>query len=94
MTIQQIGMHVFLEGQEEERDRYLESNPLAGRGWFPPRDGVLAMGLFERIDDYSAAAFVYCKSVQSVPRVDAVAATADLARRPYERPDPLEGLLG
>jgi hypothetical protein len=94
VTIQQIGMHLFLEGEEEERDSYLQSNPLAGHGWFPPRAGVLGMGLFERVDDYSAAAFVYCKQVQPVATVDVVDATADLARHPYERPDSLEGIPG
>jgi hypothetical protein len=95
VTIQQIGMHLFLDGQESERDAYLATNPLAGNGWFEPKPpGVCGMGLFERVDDYSAAAFVYCRDVQAVPRVDVEVARADLARRDYEVADPFEGMLG
>ena len=88
-------MHLFLAGQEAARDAYVANNPLAGRGWFEPTPpGICGMGLFERVDDYSAAAFVYCANAQSVPRVDVAAATADLERRPYEPVDPIEGTLG
>lgn len=95
VTIQQIGMQLFLSGQESERDAYVATNPLAGNGWFEPAPpGVAGMGLFERVDDYSAAAFVYCADIQPVPRVDPAAAAADLERRDYEHADPFEGLLG
>ena len=94
VTIQQIGMTLFLAGQDEQMAQYLETNPPAGRGWQPdPRPGVIGMGICERVDDYSAAAFVYCHDVQPVPRVDLAAATADLTRRGYEQPDPMEVLF-
>jgi hypothetical protein len=52
------------------------------------------MALFERVDDYCATAFVYCAAAQPVPRVDAGAATADLARREHEQPDQFESMFG
>ena len=40
VTIQQIGMHLFLEGQEEEREQRTSSRTRWPAGdWFPPRDG-------------------------------------------------------
>jgi hypothetical protein len=45
---------------------------------------MAVMGIAERIDDYSAAAFVYCQTPQAVPRVVAALATANIDRRPYE----------
>jgi hypothetical protein len=82
VTIQQIGMHQFAAEDTDARDGYVATNPLAGNGWFelPGR----ALGLFERRDDYSAAAFVYCRDAQPVPRVDVAHAVADLERLPYE----------
>ncbi|HEX5097586.1 MAG TPA: glycoside hydrolase family 172 protein [Acidimicrobiia bacterium] len=95
VTIQQIGMTVFLAGQEEQMEQYLATNPPAGRGWQrDPRPGVIGMGICERVDDYSAAAFVYCHDVQAVPRVDVPTAIADLARRDYEPLDPMEAFFG
>jgi hypothetical protein len=38
----------------------------------------------ERVDDYSAAAFLYCREPQAVPRLDVTAAVADIALREYE----------
>lgn len=94
VTIQQIGMTLFLEGQEAAMDQYLETNPPAGRGWASkPRRGVAGMGICERVDDYSAAAFVYCRDAQPVGRVDVAVATADLGRKEYERPTAFETLL-
>jgi hypothetical protein len=94
VTIQQIGMHLFFDGQDEAMDAYLASNPPAGAGWSDrPRPGVLGMGICERVDDYSAAAFVYCLDVQAVPRVDVPAATADLGRREHEVVSPFEALM-
>lgn len=95
VTIQQIGMHLFLDGQEAERDAYAATNPVAGNGWFDPTPpGICGMALFERVDDYSAAAFVYCHSVQAVTPVDIAAAGADLGRRAYEIADPFEDMFG
>lgn len=95
VTIQQIGMTLFLDGQEAEMERYLATNPPAGRGWARnPRPGVAGMGICERVDDYCATAFVYCRDPQPVVPVDVVVATADIARRPYEPVSPFEALLG
>ncbi|MBA4180809.1 MAG: hypothetical protein C0506_09495 [Anaerolinea sp.] len=94
VTIQQIGFVTFMQGQEAEFEAYNRTNPVAGRGWRPPSPGVLASGIAERVDDYSAAAFVYCRNPQPVPRVDVAAATADIVRREYERPSPFERMLG
>ncbi len=91
VTIQQIGFAVFLEGQQEEFERYARSNPAAGQGWQRnPRPGVIAQGIAERVDDYCATAYVYCLEPQPVPRLDVTAALADIARRPYETPHPFE----
>jgi hypothetical protein len=94
VTIQQIGMHVFLAGEEAAMAEYLASNPPAGAGWTAdPRPGVIGMGICERVDDYSAAAFVYCREPQAVPPVVVDDATADLGRRPYETVSTLERML-
>lgn len=93
VTIQQIGMNLFATGQDAEMAAYEATNPLAGNGWFPARNGVAGMGLFERVDDYAAAAFIYCREAQSVPRVHGAAASADLVRHAYEVADPLEAWL-
>jgi D-arabinan exo alpha-(1,3)/(1,5)-arabinofuranosidase (non-reducing end) len=95
VTIQQIGMHLFLAGQDAEQDAYLATNPPAGAGWArDPRPGVIGMGICERVDDYSAAAFVYCRAVQAVPRVDVAEAVADVARLAYEAAPPMEAFFG
>jgi hypothetical protein len=94
VTIQQIGMHLFLDGAQDEMDAYLATNPPAGAGWARhPRPGVLGMGICERVDDYCAAAFVYCRDAQPVPPVDVDAAVADVGRRDHERASPLEALF-
>ncbi len=90
VTLQQIGMNMWPVGEEAGRDAYVNTNPLAGNGWFKPGPGNASIGLLERVDDVSAAAFVYLTSAQSVPTVDIAAAVADLTRRVYEQADPLE----
>jgi hypothetical protein len=99
VTIQQIGAKGFLAGTDTALAEYERTNPPAGAGW--QRDhlpaSMLAWGIAERVDDYSAAAFVYCAHVQAVPRVDPVAAVADVERRAYERASRMEiglGVLG
>jgi hypothetical protein len=95
VTIQQIGFVQFREGEEAAFERYTETNPPAGRGWsMHPGPGILARGIAERVDDYSAAAFVYCARPQAVPKLNLASATADLARREYERTSPFERMLG
>ena len=71
VTIQQIGAMFFLDGQEQELAEYEETHPVAGEGWM--RDvgpGLHAWGIAERVDDYCATAFVYCREPQPVPRLD------------------------
>lgn len=85
VTIQQIGAVTFREGQEEEFARYSVTNPAAGSGWaMAPAPGAIAQGIAERVDDFCAAAFVYCLEPQAVPRVDLAGAVADIGRREYE----------
>ncbi|MEX0874074.1 MAG: glycoside hydrolase family 172 protein [Actinomycetota bacterium] len=85
VTIQQIGAAAFLEGQEDALEKYKETNPIAGRGLLPNlRPGVLAWGIWERVDDYCSADFVYCRDPQPVPALDVGAAIADIERRNYE----------
>jgi len=95
VTIQQIGYALFREGQEAEFERYAASHPAAGAGWARnPRPGVIAQGIAERVDDYCAAAFVYCREPQPVPPLNLGAALANIERKPYERPHAMERFLG
>jgi hypothetical protein len=55
---------------------------------------MLAQGIAERIDDYCAAAFVYCMEPQAVPRLDIAAALADIARKEWEEPSVMERAFG
>jgi len=87
VTIQQIGFEIFLRGQEE----LMASRQAAGEGLnHPDIDGVLGIGLCERVDDYCATAFVMCEEAQAVPRLDVAAAVADIERRDYETPSRME----
>jgi len=95
VTIQQIGAMFFRAGDEEGLERYARTNPPAGPGWL--RDvapGLLAWGLAERVDDYCATAYVYCREPQPVPRVEAAAVLADIGRCAFETPSRFEGLAG
>lgn len=95
VTIQQIGALPVLRGQDELRRRIEREQRLAGTGWFDFAQGPLeAFAICERQDDYCATAFVYCLDVQAVPRTDVAAATADVARLAYEKPDAFELSLG
>jgi len=95
VTIQQIGAMFFRPGQEAEMEAYALTNPVAGAGWARnPNPALLAWGITERVDDYCATAFVYCREPQPVPRLDIDAALADIGRRPYEEASPLEVLAG
>jgi hypothetical protein len=87
VTIQQIGYALFRAGQEAEFTAYQAEHPAAGRGWGadPPR-GIIGQGIVERVDDYSAAAFVYCMEPQPVRRVDVAEAVTDIAWLPHEGP--------
>jgi hypothetical protein len=92
VTIQQIGMAMFLKGQEAEFDAFSESHPVAGRGWWRV-GGLIAAGIHERVDDYCATAFVYATRPQAVERVDVALATADVGRRRYETMSAMERML-
>ncbi len=94
VTIQQIGFAMFLDGQEAALEAYVATNPPAGAGLDEhPRPGIAAAGIFERVDDYSATAFVYCTRPQPVPQLDTAAAVADVERRDYEQADPFEAFF-
>jgi hypothetical protein len=94
VTIQQIGYAVVPKSAEAELESFSRGNPAAGRGWFRDNPAVAAHGLGERIDDYCATAYVYCRDAQPVPRLDLAAATADIARRPFEKKSETEQMLG
>lgn len=93
VTIQQIGAAFFPAGQDERWEAYGRTNPVAGSGWWQPKNpSVLAWGICERVDDYCATSYVYCTRPQGVPRLDLEAAVADIGRRPYEVASPLESM--
>jgi len=96
VTIQQIGAAFFRTGEEERMAAYEPTNPPAGAGWIRSSNfpDMLAWGICERSDDYCATSYVYCRGPQAVPRVDPTAATADIARRPYESTRPALGMPG
>lgn len=96
VTIQQIGYDAFLPGDEARMQRYLDEGLVAGNGLNLPREGgppFLAHGIVERVDDYSAVSFTMCRDAQPVPRVDLATAVADIARRDYEQPNPMEAMF-
>jgi Protein of unknown function (DUF2961) len=87
VTMQQIGAMFFAAGQEEALAGYERTHPVAGEGWI--RDagrGLLAWGIVERVDDFCATAYVYCREVQAVAPLDLEGALADIGRREYEPP--------
>jgi len=88
VTIQQIGA-AFLT--PERYEAFAPTHPVAGRGWNELPNGI-KQGIHERVDDYCATAFVYCTRPQPVPRLDVDEALADIARRDYEQPHPMERL--
>lgn len=94
VTIQQIGMHTFPAGAVKEFEDFASEHPAAGDGWLRGVPGIEALGIHERVDDYCAAAFFYCRTPQPVDRLDVEVACADLARLAHERPDPMEAWFG
>jgi hypothetical protein len=94
VTIQQIGMHTFPAGASEPFERFAATHPAAGDGWMRRIPGVEALGIHERVDDYSAAAFYYCLAPSPVERLDVDAACADIGRLAHERADPMESWFG
>ena len=91
VTIQQIGAVYVPIGQEEKQAVIEASNPLAGPGWQGGRgDRIANWGIAERSDDYSAAAFLYCREPQAVPIYSLEDAIADIGRFSYEKPSDTE----
>ncbi len=94
VTIQQIGAVYVQKGKEGKRERIEQDYGLAGPGWQGSRGTeIVDWGIAERVDDYCAASFVYCKSAQAVPRYDAALATQDIERLHYEKPSGMEARL-
>ncbi|MBI2767812.1 MAG: DUF2961 domain-containing protein [Chloroflexi bacterium] len=94
VTIQQIGFAQFAAGQDEAFAAYEASHPAAGGGWTSDTGRrVLARGIAERVDDYCATAFVYCREPQPAPALDVAAAVAGIGRLPYEQPAPFEAMF-
>jgi hypothetical protein len=90
VTIQQIGYALFRTGEDAALADFEKTNPPAGQGWDRSHPKLAARGIAERIDDYCATAYVYCRHVQPVPRLELDAALADVERRPYEQLLPFE----
>lgn len=88
-TIQQIGALMVPKGAEHLMAEWGKRYTLAGNGWVTgealANSPLHAFAIAERVDDYCAAAFVYAREPQSVPRLDVAAALADIGRRDYER---------
>ena len=95
VTIQQIGYAaVPLGTSDAELESFARSNPAAGTGFLRDNPHLAAHGIAERVDDYCACAYVYCRETQPVERVDMALACVDIERRPYESPQPIEILMG
>jgi hypothetical protein len=60
----------------------------AGPGEHKETPPDFLIGIAERRDDYSAAAFLYCRDAQPVPRLKIEQATADISLRTYEKAPP------
>ena len=94
VTIQQIGFMGFAEGQEAAFEAYRTTHPAAGDGWsMHPGRGQLARAIVERVDDYAAAAFVYCREPQSVEPYETAVAVAGLERLAFEKPARFEAFF-
>ena len=95
VTIQQIGYDGFFPGDEARMEQFVGEGRIAGNGLNTtlPNDGpspFLGHGIVERVDDYCAVAFTMCRDAQAVRRIDVAVATADLERKDYEVPNPME----
>jgi len=85
VTIQQIAYCGFKQGQEADFEAYKKTHPSAAHGWLlEPTNGMIAMGLTERSDDYCATAFIYCRNPQIVAQYDSAEAVRDIALLPVE----------
>jgi hypothetical protein len=94
VTIQQIGMILFRQGEEADFAAWRASHAAAGQGWKHSSEGpLIASGLHERSDDYCATSYLYCTRPQGVPRLDIAAAVADISRIDGEAPSALERFM-
>lgn len=94
VTIQQIGAVYVQKGKEGKRERIEQDYGMAGPGWQGSRGTeIVDWGIAERVDDYCAASFVYCREAQPVPRYDTEDAVADVQRLAYEKPSDMEARL-
>jgi len=88
VTIQQIGAAFFSAERSDEFHALRTSRMPTGwlpLGEFPELSEISGGGLFERVDDYCATAFVYLEDIQGVPRPDHHTVTADIERLPFEK---------
>lgn len=94
VTVQQIGYDAFGPDDHQRLEAFTHGGRVAGNGLIRPGGdipSVLAHGIVERVDDYSAASFVMCADPQPVTEVDVEEAIAGLARADHEPPSPMEG---
>ena len=100
VTIQQIGAKFFPLGGEAKLAEYERTNPVAGEGWqLRRRSGrFLAWGIAERVDDYCATSYVYCRARKrcrgstSTPR--SPTSNAARGRPPIPRWRPISAVIG
>ena len=94
VAIQQIGFNRILTGEEHKADEFEKAGMIAGRGLsLSQNPSIHAVGIFERVDDYCATAFVYLENPQPVTPLNLKSALADIERQPYEKPDGFEIML-
>ncbi len=94
VTIQQIGFSIIPKGEEKKATVLEKAGKIAGRGLnLSENPSIHATGIFERIDDYCATAFVYLQNPQAVPRLTLDSALSDIERLAYEKAGPFETML-
>jgi hypothetical protein len=81
VTIQQIGAIILPPDSDTVKDEIDATGIVAGSGWrHIGRSWGEWFAVCERVDDYCATAYVYCRDVQAVTPVDVDAAVADVGR--------------
>ncbi|HNM79089.1 MAG TPA: DUF2961 domain-containing protein [Tepidiformaceae bacterium] len=87
VTIQQMGTAAFPDTEKEAFTAWLAERDPAGWLWFGGENSEVPLlgGLYERVDDYCATAFVYCSEPQAVPVPGVSLATDGVGLLPYER---------
>jgi hypothetical protein len=94
VTIQQIGFTIIAAGEQHKADELQKSGKIAGPGLsLSQNPAIYATGIFERVDDYCATAFVYLKKPQSVSPLNLDTVISEINRLPYEKPDSFEIML-